>query len=60
MCSDGVLEEDEHWIENEILSCRKATAQGIADKLATGAKIRRENRHSDDITVMAAVIEEEY
>ncbi len=60
MCSDGVFQEDDPWIENEILNCRKSTAQGIADKLATLAKMRRENKHSDDITVMVAVIEEEY
>lgn len=60
MCSDGVQEDDEKWIENEIISCRRATAQCIADKLATSAKLRREKSHSDDITVMTAVIEEAY
>lgn len=60
MCSDGVSEEDEKWIESEIISCRRSTAQCIADKLATGAKTHREKIHSDDITVMVAVIEEEY
>ena len=60
MCSDGVLEEDEPWIEEEILNCRKSSAQGIADKIATLAKIRRENKYPDDITVMAAVVDEEY
>lgn len=60
MFSDGVCEEDEEWIEDEILSNRKASAQTIADKIASKAAASRTDGHSDDITVMVAVLGEEY
>lgn len=60
MFSDGVCEEDEQWIEEEILNNRKSTAQTIADKIASKAATSRSDGHSDDITVMVAVIGEEY
>lgn len=60
MFSDGVCEEDEEWIEDEILDNRKATAQTIADKIASRAAAMRADGHSDDITVMVAVLQEEY
>lgn len=60
MFSDGVSEEDEEWIEDEILKNRKSSAQTIADKIASKAAINREKGPSDDITVMVAVVEEEY
>ena len=60
MFSDGVCEEDEQWIEDEILNNRKSTAQTIADKIASKAATSRSDGHSDDITVMVAVIGEEY
>lgn len=60
MFSDGVCEENEQWIEDEILNNRKSTAQTIADKIASKAAAERQDGHSDDITVMVAVIGEEY
>lgn len=60
MFSDGVCEDDEQWIEDEILNNRKATAQTIADKIASKAAAIRNDGHYDDITVMVAVIGEEY
>lgn len=60
MFSDGVCDGDAQWIEDEILENRKCTAQAIADKIASEAAIRRNDGHSDDITVMAAVLEEQY
>lgn len=60
MFSDGVCEDNEEWIEDEILNNRKSSAQTIADKIASRAAIERVDGHSDDITVMVAVIGEEY
>ena len=60
MFSDGVCEENEQWIEDEILNNRKSTAQTIADKIASKAAAERQDGHSDDITVMVAVIGEDY
>ncbi len=59
MFSDGVSEDDEKWIEQEILDNRKQNAQTIADKIASKAAIMRKDEHSDDITVLVATIEEE-
>ncbi len=60
MFSDGVSEENEEWIEDEILKNRKSSAQTIADKIASKAALLRKDGHSDDITVMVAVLSEEY
>ena len=60
MFSDGVSDTDDEWIEEEILNNRKSSAQTIADKIASRAVQERADGHSDDITVMVAVIGEEF
>ena len=60
MFSDGVCETSEEWIEEEILLNRSCDAQTIADKIASRAAIERTDGHADDITVMVAILNEEY
>lgn len=60
MFSDGVCETDTPWIEDEILDNRKSAAQTIADKIASKAVSENEGKFADDITVMVAVLGEQY
>ena len=57
MMSDGVTSEGTEWIcaEAEAFSGR---AQDLAEHIAKCAKRRRSDNHQDDITVMAAIIEQ--
>ena len=57
MMSDGVTGEGTDWICAEIEAWKEKDARHLAEHLAHCAKRRRTDNHSDDITVMAAIIE---
>ena len=56
MMSDGVTSEGTEWICAEA-DAWQGRAQDLAEHIAKCAKRRRSDNHSDDITVMAAIIE---
>lgn len=55
MMSDGATQEGADWISNE-LECFDGSAKALCELIATEAKRRRLDGHSDDITVSAAII----
>lgn len=57
MMSDGVTGEGTDWICAEIEAWKEKDARHLAEHLAHCAKRRRTDNHSDDITVMAAIVE---
>ena len=57
MMSDGVCSEGTDWICKELESFEDSTAQSLAEHIAYGAKRRRTDNHSDDITVIAVIID---
>lgn len=57
MMSDGVCSEGTDWICKELESFEDNTAQSLAEHIAFGAKRRRNDNHSDDITVIAVIID---
>lgn len=55
MMSDGATNDGTEWIENELASfC--GSAEKLCELIATKAKSKRQDGHSDDITVLAAII----
>ncbi len=56
MVSDGATYEDEEWICDILKKWNVGTAQQLADEIAFAARRRRNDGHSDDITVMAAIL----
>lgn len=57
MVSDGAVSEGTDWISAEIEAWRDGSAQNLANRISECAKRRRSDKHEDDITVMAAIIE---
>ncbi len=57
LMSDGVTCEGTDWIRAEIESWRDGTAQDLSDRLCIGARRRQSEQHTDDITVMCAILE---
>ncbi len=57
MMSDGATSEGTEWISAELESWRDKSAQNLAEHILKCARRRRSDRHEDDITVMAAIIE---
>lgn len=57
MLSDGAVSEGTDWISAEIEAWGDSGAQNLAQRISECAKRRRTDRHDDDITVMAAIIE---
>ena len=57
MMSDGAVSEGTDWISAEIEAWREGSAQNLANRISECAKRRRTDKHQDDITVMAAIIE---
>ena len=56
MVSDGVIGEDNEWICKELEKWGNDTAQHLAEHIAHLAKEKRSDGHTDDITVIAAII----
>ena len=57
MVSDGVIATGMDWVRSELEHLQNAgDVQGLCEKLAMTAKLRRQDGHSDDITVIAAVV----
>lgn len=59
MVSDGVTTEGDDWICNMIRDWTVGSAQQLADELAFAARRRRNDGHSDDISVMVAILKKE-
>ncbi len=56
MVSDGATAEDDDWICTVIADWTLGSAQQLADEIAFGARRRRQDGHSDDISVMVAIL----
>lgn len=56
MVSDGVTAEGVDWICEIAAKWTIGSAQQLADEIAFAARRRRNDGHSDDITVMAAIL----
>ena len=56
MMSDGVNNEGTDWIVNEIENFEIGSAKELAERIALMAKRRRSDGHTDDITVMVALL----
>lgn len=56
MMSDGVTAMGTDWICAELEAFRGDDAQALAERIAHGARQRRNDGHDDDITVMAAIL----
>ena len=54
--SDGAIEDGTDWIRAEIEAWTEGSAQALAQRLCEGAKRRRTENHSDDITVLTAIL----
>ena len=59
MVSDGATTEGDDWICNMIRDWTVGSAQQLADELAFAARRRRNDGHSDDISVMVAILKKE-
>ena len=57
MMSDGATSEGTDWICAELEAWRDKDATALAEHVAHCAKRRRSDKHEDDITVMAAIVE---
>lgn len=56
LLSDGALCDGTDWICAELEKWGEGSAQELSEKICEGAKRRSDSPHSDDITVMAAII----
>ena len=57
LMSDGVTSGGTDWIRAEIEAWQDGSAQALAERLCECAKRRRDDKHEDDITVMAAILQ---
>lgn len=57
LMSDGAVSEGLQWIRAELESFKDGNARDLADRIALSAKSRRQDAHTDDITVIALIIE---
>jgi stage II sporulation protein E len=57
MVSDGAVSEDSGWICEELEKWGNGTAQNLSEHIAHLAANRRSDGHTDDITVIAAIID---
>ena len=56
LLSDGAVFDGIAWIRDELEHYRSGSAQDLAERLACCAARRRNDGHTDDITVMAAIL----
>lgn len=59
LISDGAAPDDADWIRGELESFRTGSAQDLAERLTDLAARRRTDGHTDDITVMTAIIKKQ-
>jgi len=57
LMSDGATSGGTDWIRAEIEAWQDGSAQALAERLCECAKRRRDDKHEDDITVMAAILQ---
>lgn len=57
LMSDGVNTEGTDWICAELEGFKGGSAAALAEQIAYSARRRRSDNHSDDITVIAAIVE---
>ena len=57
LMSDGAVSEGLDWIRAELEGFKDGNARDLADRIARGAQSRRQDSHTDDITVIALIIE---
>ena len=60
MVSDGATGNGTDWIRSELEAAQDISASDLAEKICESARRRRTDRHDDDITVIAAIIEKNY
>lgn len=60
MMSDGAVSEGTDWIRAELESATDISAADLAEHICESARRRRTDRHDDDITVLAAIIEKNF
>ncbi|MDR1891630.1 MAG: SpoIIE family protein phosphatase [Oscillospiraceae bacterium] len=56
LVSDGVCPGEDDWLLQELENWRRGDAQALAEHIADSARRRREDGHSDDITVLAGIL----
>lgn len=56
LISDGVIATGTDWVKSELEALRACDMQRLCEKLAMTAKMRRNDGHEDDITVVAAAL----
>jgi len=56
LMSDGAIGAGTDWIRAEIEAWQEGSAQALAERLCECAKRRRNDDHTDDITVIAAIL----
>lgn len=57
MMSDGAVSEGTDWISAELESWTDGSAQALAERISKCARRRRTDNHHDDITVIAAILQ---
>ena len=57
LMTDGVTNSGTDWIKAEIEGFKDGTAQSLAERICECAKRRSEDSHSDDISVLVAILE---
>ena len=60
MLSDGATSEGTDWIRAELETVDDISAEGLAQKICMSARRRCTSVHSDDITVIAAILEKKF
>ena len=60
MLSDGAVSEGTEWIRSELEAAEDISAADLAERICEYARRRHTDRHDDDITVIAAIIEKSY
>lgn len=58
MVSDGATTEGTDWISEKLSEWTIGSAQQLADEIAFAARRRRSDGHSDDITVVTAILKQ--
>ena len=59
LLSDGAAPDDVDRLKEEILSFKDGSAQSLAERLVSVAESRRSDGHTDDITVMVAILKKQ-
>ena len=59
LLSDGAAPDGVDWLKDEISGFKDGSAQSLAERLVTVAENRRTDGHTDDITVMVAILKKQ-